>query len=172
MGMNSKSEKAVTKEYYLKPGYIFVPEQPTTISTVLGSSVAVSLYDRKRKIGGMNHFLFPYTMVPEKTTARYGNVAIQTLIKMMSFAGAPSPGLEAQIFGGSFDPRQCEKDIGHENLTTAKQILMRYKIKIISQDTGGELGRKIVFNTHTSEIVVLRVDRLRESDWFPYEGDR
>lgn len=170
--MKSDNEKAITKEYYLRPGYIFVPEQPTTISTVLGSSVAVSLYDRRQKIGGMNHFLFPFTRAPEKTTAQYGNVAMQTLIKMMDFAGAPITKLEAQIFGGAYDPKRSDRDIGKENLVTAKQVLARYRIKVVSEDIGGELGRKIVFNTNTCEIVVLKVDRLRESDWFPYKGDR
>jgi chemotaxis protein CheD len=170
--MQSVNTKAITTEYYLRPGYIFVPEQPTAISTVLGSSVAVCLYDRKKKIGGMNHFLYPYTENRQETTARFGNVATKTLIKMMHFAGAKVPGIKAQIFGGAFDPKSCKQNIGRDNLTEARQHLARYNIKIVSEDIGGELGRKIVFNTHTCEIIVLKVDRLRDSDWFPYHGNR
>ncbi|MCG8551218.1 MAG: chemotaxis protein CheD [Desulfobacterales bacterium] len=170
--MKSNTEKAVTKEYFLKPGYIIVPDQPTIISTVLGSSVAVSLYDKRRKKGGMNHFLYPFVEIPQKATAQYGNVAIPTLIKMMGVAGVPVSDLEAQVFGGAFDHTSCEKNIGKENLVAATQQLARHRIKVVSRDIGGELGRKIVFNTHTCEILVLRVDRLRRSDWFPYHEDR
>ncbi len=170
--MNSDTNIPATTDYYLKPGYIFVPDKPTTISTVLGSSVAVSLYDRSRKIGGMSHFLFPYPMVKEKRTALYGNIAIWTLIKMITNAGAKRSRLEAQIFGGAFNPEFPQRDIGRDNLESARQALFRKNIKIASEDVSGELGRKIVFNTTSFEIVVLKVDRLRESDWFPYSGDR
>jgi chemotaxis protein CheD len=49
---------------------------------------------------------------------------------------------------------------------------MREGIRVVSEDTGGEKGRKIVFNTGTNEVAVLKVDRLRKGDWYPYEGDR
>ncbi len=37
------------ENYFLKPGYIFLSENPTVISIVLGSSVSVCLYDSRRK---------------------------------------------------------------------------------------------------------------------------
>lgn len=170
--MTQNSEKQVTKDYFLKPGYIYLPDRPTTISTVLGSSVAVSLYDKSLKIGGMNHFLFPYIEARKKTTAQYGNIAVLTLIRMMAANGSDISNLEAQLFGGAFNPEYSNKDIGKDNLKTARHILFGKKIKIVSEDIGGELGRKIVFNTGTYEIAILKVDRLRESDWYPYSGDR
>jgi chemotaxis protein CheD len=170
--MTQNSEKQVTKDYFLKPGYIYLPDRPTTISTVLGSSVAVSLYDRSLKTGGMNHFLFPYIEARKKTTAQYGNIAVLTLIRMMAANGSDISNLEAQLFGGAFNPEYSKKDIGKDNLKTARHILSGKKIKIVSEDIGGELGRKIVFNTGTYEIAILKVDRLRESDWYPYSGDR
>ncbi|MCK5164908.1 MAG: chemotaxis protein CheD [Desulfobacula sp.] len=170
--MTQTSEKPVTRDYFLRPGYIYLPDRPTTISAVLGSSVAVSLYDRSHKTGGMNHFLFPYVETREKTTAQYGNIAVLTLIRMMGANGSDISNLEAQIFGGAFNPEYSKRDIGKDNLKTARHILAGKKIKIVSEDIGGELGRKIVFNTGTYEMVVLKVDRLRESDWYPYSGDR
>ncbi len=170
--MNQNSEKLVSQDYFLKPGFIYLPGRPTTISTVLGSSVAVSLYDKSLKLGGMNHFRFPYIEGREKTTALYGNIAVLTLIRMMAANGSSISNLEAQIFGGALNSEYSERDIGQDNLKTAKQILSRKRIKIISEDIGGELGRKIVFNTGTYEIVILKVDRLRESDWYPYSGLR
>ncbi len=170
--MNQSSEKLVTQDYFLKPGFIYLPDRPTTISTVLGSSVAVSLYDKSLKLGGMNHFRFPYIESQKKATALYGNIAILTLIRMMAANGSNISNLEAQIFGGALNPEYSKRDIGQDNLKIVKQILSRKKIKIISEDIGGELGRKIVFNTGTYEIVILKVDRLRESDWYPYNGYR
>jgi chemotaxis protein CheD len=45
-------------------------------------------------------------------------------------------------------------------------------ISIVSEDVGGALGRKIVFNTLTNDVAVLKTDGVRKSDWFPYHSDR
>ena len=170
--MPQDSSQVITKDYFLKPGFIYLPAKPTTISTVLGSSVSVSLYDRSQKIGGMNHFLYPYAEAKDKATARYGNIAIITLIRMMKENGSRLSKLEAQIFGGACNFEMSKRDIGRENHRAARQILLNNRVRIVSEDIGGELGRKIVFNTATCEIVTLKVDRLRKSDWYPYQADR
>ncbi len=168
----AQDTRPVVQDYFLRPGFIYLPERPTTISTVLGSSVAVSLYDRSLRTGGMNHFLYPYVNTREKTTTFYGNIAVLTLIRMMAGNGSKLSHLEAQLFGGAFNNEVSKRDIGRDNLRTARNILSRQKIKIVSEDVGGELGRKIVFNTSTYEIGILKVGRLRESDWYPYPNDR
>ncbi len=170
--MDQNSENLVSQDYFLKPGFIYLPAKPTTISTVLGSSVAVRLYDRSLKLGGISHFRFPYIESRQKTTALYGNIAVLTLIRMITANGSRISNLEAQIFGGALNSKYSRRDIGRDNLKIAKQILITKKIKIRSEDIGGEVGRKIVFNTATCEIVILKVDRLRESDWYPYSGGR
>jgi len=55
---------------------------------------------------------------------------------------------------------------------TARKILIREMISIASEDVGGEKGRKIVFNTDMSEIAVIKVEKLRNKDWYPYEDHR
>ena len=154
--------------YLLQPGYVFVPNQGISISTVIGSGVSLCIYDKKNKIGGMNHFQLPYIATKGKTTALYGNVAAIALIKMMLAHGSQRKYLEAQIFGGAYNPNKNDKDIGRENIEIVRKILLKSKISIISEDVGGEKGRKLVFNTSTNEIAVLKVDSLRDADWYPY----
>lgn len=167
-----QDSRPVVRDYFLRPGFIYLPDRPTTISTVLGSSVAVSLYDKSLKTGGMNHFLFPYVGGRQKTTALYGNVAVLTLIRMMTDNGSKLSNLEAQIFGGAFNNEYSKRNIGNDNFKSARHILSNQKIKIVSEDVGGELGRKIIFNTANYETGILKVGRLRESDWYPYLNDR
>ena len=170
--MSEDPNAPITQDYFLKPGFIYLPVKPTTISTVLGSSVAVSLYDRSLKMGGMNHFLYPFADKKEKATAKYGNVAILALIRMMKANGSKLKKIEAQIFGGAHNTQYSNWNIGQDNFKTARKVLLDNRIKIVSEDIGGEMGRKIVFNTSTCEIVTLKVDRLRESDWYPYPSNR
>lgn len=170
--MKENAPPPIVGEYLLKPGFIYLPRHPTAISAVLGSSVSICLYDRKLGIGGMNHFLFPCALRPKRPTAKYGNVAITALIRMMLKNGATLKRMEAQVFGGAFQPKVMSRDIGVTNLETAGTMLKKQKIRIVSEDVGGELGRKIVFNTTNGEIAVLKVGRLRRSDWYPYDPER
>jgi len=170
--VTNQNNSPVKNDYFLQSGFIFVPAKSTDISTVLGSCVSVCLYDKKRKAGGMNHFQLPFIDEKPKATARYGNVATFALINMLLDDGSKIKNLEAQIFGGAFNPKISVYNIGRENIKTVRNILTKKRIRIVSEDIGGEKGRKIVFNTHSGEVAVLKVDNLRKGDWYPYESDR
>jgi len=170
--MVRKSDSPVLANYFLKPGYIFLPSRSVVVSTVLGSSVSVCIYDQKRKAGGMNHFKLPHTRDKQIATPIYGNVATLALIQMMLDDGSKLKNLEAQIFGGAHNYKMCSQNIGLENTKIARRILIQKGVPVVSEDVGGGKGRKIVFSTSTNEIGVLRVERLRTSDWYPYEDDR
>ena len=166
---NNFSENSLITQYYLEPGYILVPDNSVSISAVIGSGVSICIFDRKKRIGGMNHFILPYIAIKGKTTALYGNVATTALINMMLARKASIKFLEAQIYGGAYHPEKNNKAIGRENIEIAEKILLKNQISITSQDVGGEKGRKVVFNTNTNEVAILKVDRLRDMDWYPYQ---
>jgi chemotaxis protein CheD len=170
--MDKQNNSPIRLDYLLKPGFIYLSEKPVSISTVVGSSVSVCLFDRNQKIGGMNHFQFPEIKNREKATAIYGNVANLALLKMMLSNGSKVSHIEAQIFGGAHNPDVSNINIGINNIRAARRILNSRKIRIVSEDVGGEIGRKIIFNTSTCEIAVLKVKNLRQSDWYPYQSDR
>jgi chemotaxis protein CheD len=165
-----RNKKTKAHDYFIKPGYIFLPAVQTRISAVLGSSVAVAIYDKTLRAGGMNHFLYPLKSASERSTAVFGDISTKTLINMLISHGAKKEFLEAQIFGGAFNKEFSDENIGKQNIMTAKKILLKANIEIKSEDTGGQKGRKIIFDTHTNEIIVLKVDKLRKSDWYPYDS--
>ncbi|MFH2091947.1 MAG: chemotaxis protein CheD [Pseudomonadota bacterium] len=162
---------SLTSHYFLQPGYILVPDQAVSISTVIGSGVSICIFDRKKHMGGMNHFQYPYMATKGKTTALYGNVSTIALLKMMLARDSSIKHLEAQIYGGAYYPEKSNQDIGRDNIEMAIKILSKNKIAITSQDVGGERGRKVVFNTGSNDIAVLKVDRLRDMDWYPYQEE-
>jgi chemotaxis protein CheD len=170
--MHDTSQALTPANYFLEPGFVVMPSGPTVISAVLGSGVSICLFDRKRKVGGMNSFQLPLIREKGKTTTRYGNVAVWTLIRMMLEDGSKIKNLEAQIVGGAHNPELSSQNMGQENIRIARKILFREKIVVTSEDTGGSKGRKVVFSTHTNEIAILKVEKLRKSDWYPYEDDR
>jgi chemotaxis protein CheD len=92
---NHFSENSLITHYLLEPGYILVPDNSVSISAVIGSGISICIFDRKKKIGGMNHFIFPYIATKGKTTALYGNIATITLLKMMLARESSIKSLEA-----------------------------------------------------------------------------
>lgn len=161
-------------EYFLRPGYVVFNAEPSILSTVLGSNVAVSLWDQKKKYGGMANFLYPVAKVREGATAQYGNVAIRCLVGMLLEEGVMQKDMKAQIFGGSRTDSAEGAKVARENIQTAKRILMKFHIAIVSEDVGGQMGRKVVYNTLKNEAIVYKVNNLRSDDWYPYidGGDR
>jgi len=152
------------KAYHLQPGYVYFSSQDSAIRTVVGSCVAVCLWDKKLKQGGMNHFLYPSTRNPNEATPKYGNVATIALIQLMEEAGSQHRNMVAQIVGGA-SPNKATSDIGMQNVTIADTILKKRGIKIISTDTGGNMGRKVIFDLQTGHLVVVKVHKLRATDW-------
>ncbi|MCF7886331.1 MAG: chemotaxis protein CheD [Candidatus Marinimicrobia bacterium] len=150
--------------YHLHPGYIYYSSENIAIRTVVGNSVAVCLWDKKLKQGGMNHFLYPQIKDTEKSTPKYGNVATIALIKTLKEAGSDPEDLVAQIVGGA-SSKKSYKNIGEKNISIARQVLKKHGIRVISEDLGGEIGRKVIFDLKSGQLLVVKVHRIRETDW-------
>lgn len=151
--------------YYLEPGYIYLTKESVVIRTVVGSCVAVCLWDRKLGYGGMNHFLRPIIRDAKSATPKYGNVATVALITMMEEAGCEAGDIVGQILGGACPEEAKDADLGEENVSIARSVLQKKGIAIVSEDVGGNMGRKVVFDTKTGQLMTLKVHKIRDSDW-------
>jgi chemotaxis protein CheD len=140
--------------HFLYPAELFVSKTPYQINTILGSCVAVCLFDPVSGIGGMNHYMLPYWNGQGLASPKYGNIAIEKLIDKMVSMGSARHNLKAKIFGGGevIETQVVQFHIGLRNIEVAKQLLEEKKIPIISSSVGGKLGRKIEFVTNSGEV--------------------
>lgn len=162
------SDMPVTKDFFVEPGYVCVPAKPSKLAVVVSSGIAVALFDKKLKKGGIGHYVEPYRR-QGLSTAMFAAPAIVSLVNMFLDHGCSKEDIEAHIFGGAENSESNRFDgkIGSENITVGLEILKKMNIKVSTRDTGGTMGRKIVFHTGTGETVVAKVERIRESDWYP-----
>ncbi len=139
---------------YLLPGEWHFSEEETLISTIFGSCVGVALYDLKLQSGGLNHYLLPTLNKNDSPSTRYGDYAIEKLIKTMRNKGSEVRSLQAKIFGGAdvLSGVDIGAEVGRLNLEMAWKILNHRGIPVVDSDVGGEKGRKISLNTKTFEI--------------------
>ena len=138
--------------HFLYPGTLFASKNSYQIITILGSCVAVCLWDSVQEIGGMNHFLLPLWNGHGLASPKYGNIAIEKLIDKMISIGSKKRNLQAKIFGGSNVLSLSQFFVGKRNIEIAKELLEENSILIVGQSVGGELGRKIYFNTQTGRV--------------------
>ncbi len=147
--------------HYLYPATLFVSASPIHIHTILGSCVAVCLWDNVKKIGGMNHYMLPLWNGQGLASPKFGNIAINKLIDKMISLGSSKSSLQAKIFGGS-DVLGTGKNffnIGQRNIELAISMLNEINIKVIASDLGGARGRKIKFDTVNGEVSLKYIER-------------
>lgn len=143
--------------HYLYPGTLFAHRSPHLVTTVLGSCVAVCLWDPGVGVGGINHYLLPLWNGEGLPTPKYGNVAIAKLIEKVRGLGAGSR-VVAKVFGGAamWETADGLLAVGRRNIELALALLEQERIKVVSSDVGGPVGRKIIFHTGDGTVLLKR----------------
>ena len=137
------------------PGEYFVFDEDMLITTTLGSCIAACIWDRDRRIGGMNHF-----MLPEGSgdSGRYGSYAMELLINELMKKGATRMTLEAKIFGGgAVIGGMSSINVGERNTQFVIDYLQTERIPIVSRDVLEIYPRKVCFLPASGKAMVKRL---------------
>ncbi len=142
-------------QYFLYPSSLFVSKEPYVVKTILGSCVAICIWDKRLKIGGMNHYMLPNWNGNDLASPKYGNIAIDKLVNKLLVLGSRKEDLIAKVFGGG-DMLEGKQEssylIGERNIRVARLILEEKNIPVVASSTGGKRGRKILFFTDSGEV--------------------
>lgn len=132
---------------FLYPGHIYANPVPGLVTTLLGSCVAVCLWDERARRGGLNHFLLPTRNNNDENAARYGNTSTMALLEQMRKMGSRTGDLKAKVFGGSrLIAGVSPNSLGDNNVASALGTLAAAGVNVVERDTGGNAGRKLVFD--------------------------
>jgi len=126
------------------------------MSTVLGSCVAVCLFDTKAGVGGMNHFLLVGTKKAGGDDLKYGVNAMELLINHLLRIGAQRHALTAKLFGGA-RMTDHSRDIGQSNATFARDFLQQEGIQCLSESLGGDKARRLRFTPTTGAARQMQI---------------
>jgi chemotaxis protein CheD len=138
------------RRVYLLPGQLHASAEACQIKTILGSCVAICLWDKRRRAGGMNHFLLSASRDGQPASLRFADVATAELIEQLRRLGCHPLDLKAKIFGGAaiFQNRdRYASSLGAKNVAAALCLMKKAGIRVIAQETGGDQGRRVIFNT-------------------------
>lgn len=149
----------------LFPGEYHATYFKKIISTLVGSCVAVALFDKERKIAGLNHFMLPKALTEREkfylsNAGKYGMYAMELLINEMIKIGAVKKSLAAKVFSGAKivdSLNNTSVSISESNVEFAFDYLKAEGIPVVSSDTGGSCARQILCFTESSKVLLRRI---------------
>ncbi|MGN0401006.1 MAG: chemotaxis protein CheD [Acetatifactor sp.] len=141
------------------------PDGITTLG--LGSCVGIAIRDPQTKIGGLAHIMLPDSTAiknSQQNIAKFADTGIDELVRQMERLGALRSRMVAKIAGGA--TMFCFQEsggtlgqVGERNVEATKIKLKALKIPILSEDTGANFGRTVVFFPETGEFHIRAVGK-------------
>lgn len=158
----------VVSTNHLNIGDMVLGRAPHTISTLLGSCLAITMYEPSRQIGAICHCALPKCRSAHKCYSGCGQAgkhvecAIGVMLSHFRRHLIPTKDIQVKLFGGANVLSQVTQHsgnwlIGSRNEKTARRIITRNGLTIRAADTGGERGRKILFDINTGKVSVARI---------------
>jgi chemotaxis protein CheD len=139
------------------PGEFFVYDEDILVMTTLGSCIAACLWDRDKRIGGMNHFLLP-DGGSNGDSGRYGSFAMDLLIGELIKRGANRCSMEAKVFGGGAVISGMNTiNVGERNTAFVLDYLRTERITVVSKDVLDIYPRKVCFLPASGKAMVKRL---------------
>lgn len=151
------------QDVYLKPGEMYLPrQQAARVLTVLGSCVAVALYDAQRSITSLCHAVYsrPSGSSPG-SDPHYVEDAIALMLRWHHRHGTVHR-LVVKLFGGAnymFGEPAVGNGlgVGSSNVAAARRVLSDHGLSVAAEDVGGRQGRRLVLHPTTGTVHLFRL---------------
>lgn len=141
-------------------GQAVFAREPTRLTTILGSCVAVTLYSQKNQMGMLSHVVLPQSKGVTDKPAKFADTAVPHMLSTMKSQGVDSKSLTAKLVGGAcMFGAGAFTQVGENNIQAIVQALETAKIPIAGRDVSGASGRRICFDLGTGMISVDSVGR-------------
>jgi chemotaxis protein CheD len=146
----------------LMPGELFCGTNPTVVTTVLGSCVAVTMLCRRLSLWAICHGVLPSGNEDDPPgCCRYVDESVRRMSAWFQRRGALKKEIEVKLFGGAEimmerGPGSRFVPVGRSNVNMALSALESEGLRVATSDVGGYTGRKLRFHTLTGDVMVKR----------------
>lgn len=137
-------------------------EQERPIATLLGSCVAVCLFDTGLPVAGMNHFMLPQMNAgafAKEDVLLAGDACMAALLNALLARGAARHRIRAKAFGGGtiIETAGQSLAIGQRNADFTREWLDRENIPLVASDFMGPWSRKVLMVPQTGDAYCKRI---------------
>lgn len=148
-------QKKHYKIHFLKPDQYFIKDEGV-LYTVLGSCVAVILWDKEKKIASMAHYRM-YKDVYAKSIYVSGEVLLNKMYEEIFNYGVEKNNLIAFVLGGVVGKNEMSEKISKDNLDNAIKFLKDKGIKNREIGTASKEGIRVRFYIDTGKLVIIEI---------------
>lgn len=161
---------AHTRTHYLKPGEVYLANEPSLVTTVLGSCITITMHHRPTGLSIMCHAVLPSRSDARKRDSegrdifQYVDSSIEWMVAQYEKLGIKPGAVEVKMFGGAAmfpETGTPARDIGvgRKNIDTAVDALEKHHMSLTAWNVGGNQGRKLIFNSLTGEVLARFIAR-------------
>ncbi len=148
------------RRVYLQPGELHLAGEPAVVSTVLGSCVALTIWDPVSHSAAVSHCVLPGCGRPgeERAPGRYVRCCVPRMLSWFDRRKIQRDRLKIQLIGGATGLFQPGATVGEQNVAAAIEAVSHAGLDIRDRFVGGRNGRKLVFHSASGEA---RITELR-----------
>lgn len=150
-----------TERVPVRIGEVKVAREHGVLFTIgLGSCVAIALYDRESRVGGLAHAMLPKPLRARRPAppGRFATTAVPELLERMVEHGAEPARITARIAGGAsmFAALLPEYGLrlGQRNIDAVREALECAGVPLEGEEVGGEHGRSVFLDMSTGQLLV------------------
>jgi chemotaxis protein CheD len=136
-------------------GQSVVASEPTRLTTILGSCIALAMYSPHHRLGMLSHVVLPHSSGDTSHPAKFADTAVPYMLATLKDRGIKPGNLIAKIAGGAcmFGDGKFMQ-IGDGNIQATLKALGEAGVPVAGQDVGGTLGRRVCFDLASGSVTV------------------
>lgn len=148
-------------EVALMPGELWFGAEASSVRTLLGSCVALTLWHPRLRLGGMCHYLLPGRQRRgcEPLDGRYGDEAVLAMVNLLERHGCRTGELIAHLYGGAdtmAETAGVKFDIGERNIERGWMLIDHFAFPVEGVDVGDNVPRTVTLDLATGAVVCRR----------------
>jgi len=145
----------------LMPGQMHLGQHVTSLRTLLGSCVAITLWHPAKRIGGMCHFLLPQRTrrQNEPPDGRYGDEAVAEMVRTLTALNTQPKDYVAHLYGGAdtmSGVSAARFNIGERNIEQGWALIDRYGFQLDGVDVGEDIPRTVSLTLASGAVTMRR----------------
>lgn len=150
---------------YIGIGDYYVTDKPETITTAVGSCLAICMKSKRTPHAGMLHAMLPHCNHHASVSyggAHQGNCVtflFYMMLEKFKDAGLTNSDIVIKVFGGASRMHANVPSVGQRNIEVFDILIARENMSVLARDLGGESGRKVKFDTASGDAYVKLLSR-------------
>ncbi len=150
----------------LLPGELYFGGAASTVRTLLGSCVSITVWHPRLQVGGMCHYLLPSRRrgPGDASDGRFGDEAMQAMVEQIHAAGTEPRQYQAHLHGGAdtMPGSGAHFSIGERNIEQGWSLLDRHGFSVASVDVGEDMPRTVTLRLCDGQVALRRCVASRD----------